>query len=264
MRGHRDLRLVAALTVLCAVLAPLLPVEALSLLFLLPLAFFLPGYALTVAIFARRPIGWPQLLLLSLGLSLSVLALGALLLNYVPGGVGPVSWALLLALVGLNGCRAAALRRPRAPSRPARTWPRPQLTASGAGLLLAALLCAAAALTLSFTTTSAKQADGYTELWLLPPTPRDAVAGGARVGVTSQEQKPTAYRLRMRIGGGGGELVRSFSLDSGETKVVKLTPEPSSSSAAAPPVSATLFVARDPGDPYRRVSGWMATPEASR
>jgi uncharacterized membrane protein len=264
MKGHRDLRLVVALALLSAVMAPLLPVEVLSLLFLLPLAFFLPGYALTVAAFARRPIGWPQLLLLSLGLSLSVLVLGALVLNYVPGGVGPVSWALLLALVVLYGCRAAAVRRPKAPARAGRAWPRPHLSAAAAGLLLGALLSAAAALALSFTTTSAKNADGYTEMWLLPPAPRDAAAGGARVGVTSQEQRPTAYRLRIRVGGRPGALVRTFSLDPGETRVIKLGAEAPLRPEGTVPVSAALFVRSKPSNVYRRVSGWLANPEASQ
>lgn len=262
MRGHRDLRIVAALTLACALLAPLLPVVWLSLLFALPLAFFLPGYALVAATFARRPIERPQLLLLSLGLSLCVLALGALLLNYVPGGIGPVSWALLLALVALNGCRVAALRRP-APGAGTRAAPRPRprLSRPAAGLLIGALLCTTAALALTFTTTSAKHAKGFTALWLLPPTPGDAPRGGARVGVTSEEQKPADYRLRVRVGDRPGQIVRRFSLDPGETRVLKLGP-PASASGKAVAVRALLFRGEEPGSAYRRVSGWLAEPSS--
>lgn len=263
MRGHRDLRLVAALAMLCGVMAPLFPVEAISLLLLLPLAFFLPGYALSAAIFARRPLERPQLLLLSLGLSLSVLALGAVPLNYVPGGVGPVSWALLLTLVVLCGCRGAAVRRPKAPAHDRAVLPRPRIGAMAAGLLLAALLSVAAAFALTFTTTSAKHADGYTELWLLPPVARNAAAGGARVGVTSQEQTASAYLLQTRIGGQPDQPMRSFSLDPGETRVIQLRSEPPPPSGPVP-ISAALFLRDKPNDVYRRVSGWMAPPEASR
>jgi uncharacterized membrane protein len=259
VKGHRDLRRTAALAVLCALIAPLLPVEALSLLFLLPLAFFLPGYALTAAIFARRPLDRPQLLLLSTGLSLAVLAIGAVVLNYVPGGVGPVSWSLLLTLVVLCGCRAAALRRPKRRDR-ADTWPRPRLGAAPAALFIGALLSAVAALALTFTTTSAKNADGYTEMWLLPPASAEAAGGGARVGVTSQEQEETAYRLRIRVGDSGEELIRRFSLEPGETWVLQLgAPSPGE---GATPVVAALFVQGKPGDVYRRVSGWLAEPKA--
>ncbi len=263
MRGHRDLRLVAALALLCGVMAPLFPVEAVSLLLLLPLAFFLPGYALSAAIFARRPLERPQLLLLSLGLSLSVLALGALPLNYVPGGVGPVSWALLLTLVVLGGCRGAAVRRPKTSTHDRAVLPRPRIGALAAGLFLGALLSAGAAFALTFTTTSAKHADGYTELWLLPPVSRNAAIGGARVGVTSQEQTAIAYRLRIRIGGQADQPVRSFSLDPGETRVIQLRPESPPPSGPVP-VSAALFTQDKPTDVYRRVSGWLAPPEESR
>jgi uncharacterized membrane protein len=263
MRGHRDLRIVAALALVCALLAPLLPVEALSLLFALPLAFFLPGYALAAATFARRPIERPQLLLLSLGLSLCVLALGALLLNYVPGGIGPVSWAILLALVVLNGCRVAALRRPKVRAKgPVQGRVRPRLGAASASLLIGALLCTTAALAIAFTTRPAEHADGYTALWLLPPAPKDAAAGGARVGVNSEEQKPAEYRLQVRVAD-RDEIVRSFSLDPGETRVLKLGP-PEAGAARPVAVRALLFRRNKDGDVYRRVSGWLAEPEPSR
>jgi uncharacterized membrane protein len=261
MRGHRDLRVVAALAPLCGLIAVLLPVEVLSLLFLLPLAFFLPGYALTAAVFARQPLELPQRVLLSVGLSLSVLALGTIALNYVPGGLGAVSWTLLLVLIVLASCRSAALRRPRNRGS-GEAWLRPRLSAVTAGLLLGGLLSVGAAFALTFTTTSAEHADGYTEMWLLPPTPDDAAAGGARVGVTSQEQERTGYRLRVRVGDPGEELVRRFSLEPGETRVLKLGPEPSSPGAEAVPVAAALFLQGQPGDVYRRVSGWLAEPRA--
>ena len=56
------------------------------------------------------------MLALSVGLSLAMLALGSLVLNYVPGGIRACSWAVLLVLVVLAASREAALRRrPRRP-----------------------------------------------------------------------------------------------------------------------------------------------------
>jgi uncharacterized membrane protein len=265
VRGHRDLRLVLALAILCAILAPAIPLEALSLPLALPLSLFLPGYALTAAIFARRALTRQQVLVLSLGLSLCVLALGALPLNYVPEGIGPVSWAVLLALVVLGGCRAAALRRPRpSVATPDRAWASPRPTRAGAGFGLGAVLATAAAVVLTFSTTAAKHADGYTEMWLLPPAAKEAGAGGARVGVTSQEQERSAYLLRVRAGDRGGAVVHSFSLDPGETRVVRLRPAVAGARGAAVPVSAVLSLQSAPGDAYRRVSGWLAEPAGSR
>jgi Protein of unknown function (DUF1616) len=265
VRGHRDLQIVTATTLICAVMSPLLPIQILSLLFALPLALLLPGYALSAAIFARRKVGPTQFAVLSLGLSLCVLALGALLLNYLPGGIGPVSWAVLLALIALNGCRVAALRRPPAEKAPTqRARPQLRLTAAGSGFLAGALLCTAAALALSFTTVSAKHADGYTALWLLPPAPVDTAAGGARVGVDNEQQQRTSYILRVRIGGEPGEMVRSFSLDPAETRVLKLAPTPQRPSGAPTRVSAELFLQRKPEHVFRRVSGWLTQPRAER
>jgi uncharacterized membrane protein len=265
VRGHRDLWLATCLMLLCAAMAPLLPVEVISLFFALPLTLFLPGYALTAAVFARRRIGPAQFAVLSLGLSLCVLALGALLLNYVPGGIGPVSWAVLLALVTLNGCRVAALRRPAAKKATAsQGWPRLRLTAWSSGFLVGALLCTATALALNFTTMSAKHANGYTALWLLPPTPADSATGGARIGVSSEEQRRTAYLLRVRVSGRPAEIVRSFSLDPAETRVLKLAPTRQRPSGVPARISATLFLQRKPDTPYRRVAGWLTEPRAER
>src|SRR4029077_18937869 len=103
MRGHGDLEAAYASAALCALLTLALPFEPLRMLLAAPLALFLPRYAIPAAIFARRRIERRQFLLFSLGLSLAVLALGALVLNYVPGGIRAWSWALLLFLA-VRGC----------------------------------------------------------------------------------------------------------------------------------------------------------------
>jgi uncharacterized membrane protein len=238
------------------------PVEAISLPFAAPLALFLPGCALTAAIFARRRLDGFQFLILSFGLSLATLALGALLLNYAPGGIRPLSWALLLWLITAGACRAAALRR-TAQMTGVIAWPRLWPGRAAASLLGGALLAAGAALALAFVTTSAKNADGYTALWLLPPGSHGTKAGGARIGISSQEQKRTAYRLRVRVGDGRSKIVHDFSLDPGQTRIVGLRPRPGFAGSRTP-VKAVLSLRKDPGAPYRRVSGWLAKPGESR
>src|SRR6187397_103616 len=101
MRGHRDLRLVAAAAIVCAVVALITPLGPVRVVFAAPLALILPGYALTSALFGSNrpePLQW---LALTLGVSLACLALGSLLLNYVPGGIGGLAWAILLVLIVL-------------------------------------------------------------------------------------------------------------------------------------------------------------------
>ena len=118
MRGHRDLELVVLGAALSALIALLVPLEELRLIGALPLTLVLPGYAIVALTFARRPLGWPHLFVLSLGISLMVLTLGALVLNYGPGGIQSVTWAILLFVVVLAASRGAALRRPPAARRP--------------------------------------------------------------------------------------------------------------------------------------------------
>jgi hypothetical protein len=265
VRGHRDLRAVVGLALLCAILASLVPVGWLALVFAAPFALLLPGYAITAATFARRRLGWPQLLPLSLSLSLATLALGGLVLNYVPGGVSRPSWAVLLLLVVLNGCRVAALRREgpvrlRLPRLRVRLWE--------AGLLLGGLAAAVAAIVLASTTVPADNVLGYTQLWILPKA--GSAESRALIGVRSQEQDPVDFDLRIRIGqrengGPAAELEpeivrRSFTLTPGEARTVTVGP-PSAPPGATVAVVATLLRHNRPDSVYRRVKGRLVAPE---
>jgi len=256
VRGHKDLRLLVAAAIACGLLAWLLPVGVLSLLFALPLTLFLPGYAIVAAAFARRSIERSTLLLLGVGVSLAVLALGALLLDYVPGGIRGGSWALLLVLVVIAACRAAALRRSAA--RPGRRAPiRLRTGAATAAVLALALLAAIAAVTLAFTPLPAKHAIGYTELWIKPF--QGSAGGGAKVGIGSDEQNRTAYELRVSFGSGGAPAIRRFALDPGESRVLRV-PSDIAPTDRAQGVSAVLFRTDEPSRAYRRVSDWIPPP----
>jgi uncharacterized membrane protein len=256
VRGHGDLRAAIAAALLCAVAALVLPFGALRLVFAAPLTLFLPGYAITAATFARRRIDRPKLLLLSVGLSLAVLALGSLVLNYAPGGIRAGSWALLLVLVVVAASRAAALRRPAAAaSKP--TW---SLSPSPleAGLLAAGSLAAIGAIVLAFVPMSAKDAIGYSEMWIQPFAPK--AGAGVRIGVGNHMQNRGAYRLRVRFGAEGEVTVkRDFALDPGESQVLRL-PVAVSPSDEPLPVAAILYQERNPDRPYRRVTTWIPAP----
>jgi hypothetical protein len=247
VRGHRDLELVVGAALVCALAALALPFEAVEILFALPLTLFLPGYAIAAACFARRPLPWPTLILLSLALSLSVLALATLVLNYVPGGVRESSWALLLVLVVVNGCRVAALRRPPAPEGTT-TWPRPRPSRPQALLLAGGGVAALAALILAMTPLPADNALGYTELWI---STKDNGAGEtvAQIGVRSQEQRRVSYFLRVSFGG-GKPTIRLFELSPGESDTAFVQGPPTD---GALPVVASLFRQERPTKIYRRV-----------
>jgi uncharacterized membrane protein len=252
VRGHRDLEVAAAGSAVCAALALLLPLTALRILFAAPLALLLPGYAIAAAAFGARPTGWQRTLVLSLGLSLATLALGGLALNYVPGGIRSGSWALLLVLVALSCCRVAALRRP-SPSHHASSWPRLRLSRTEAGLVLGGSAAAAIALALAFATLPAKNALGYTELWISPTGGR--AAAGVQIGVSSDEQSAVAYLLQVRLGRSRPPVIRHFTLNPAETHTISLGAAPPPLGTL--PVTALLFRQDDPSTVYRRVSAWV-------
>jgi uncharacterized membrane protein len=249
MRGHRDLEIVAVGSIACALLALVIPLTALSLLFAAPLILFAPGYAIVAATFARRSLERQRMLLLSVALSLTTLVLGGFLLNYMPGGVRALSWAILLLLVVLGCSRSAALRRPRA-SRRASSLPR--LSPRDGGLLLGGALLATAALALAMTTLPATNARGFTELWVTPQA--GAVNGSAEIGVGSEEQHSASYILRVRLGDSPRPLLRRLTLHPGETRTVKFD---APQSLGPVPVTAQLFRAESPAKVYRRVHAWI-------
>jgi len=261
VRGQRDLRLVTGLAAACAALGLAIPLAGLSLIFAAPLALVLPGYAIVAAAFARRPLDWPQTLLLSVALSLCVLVLGGLLLNYAPGGIRALSWAILLVLVTLGACRAAALRRVRQSAAPIGR-PRLRVRRRDAALALGGLAAAVVAVVLSASSFPAEHAVGYTQLWIVPAPGSGETR--ARVGVRSDEQRPVDYDLRVKIGAEQPEIVhRSFSLAPGEERIVAVGP------AAAPPgtrvpVTATLLRHNRPYRVYRRVKSSLVAPTQPR
>src|SRR5258708_19924598 len=98
--NHRstDIFAVVAITLVAAVLALLVPPDiALIRILTLPLVLVLPGYALTAALLPNRSLGVAERLMFSLGLSLAVVILGGLALNWTPFGLRAISWAVLLA-----------------------------------------------------------------------------------------------------------------------------------------------------------------------
>jgi uncharacterized membrane protein len=240
---------------LCALLALALPGEVPRLAFAAPLALFLPGYAIVAVTFARRPLQRAPRLLLSLGLSLAVLALGPLALNYLPGGVSSGWWAALLFLIVLGASRAAALRRP--PPRPTGgSWRPPSPSRSEAFLHTTGAVAAIAALVLAFVPLSARDASGYAELWIEPV--HRAGTAAVRVGVANREQAADDYYLEMRFGQGRREVARVFSLEAGQSSVMVL-PSPLTPRGEPLRVVASLYrqVQEEPRRPYRRVWTWI-------
>ncbi|MCK9580517.1 MAG: DUF1616 domain-containing protein [Methanoregula sp.] len=114
----RDL-LACELWLLCAIFSIYLPVlneSALRIIFGMPIVLFIPGYALIAALFpAAEDIDGIERVALSFGLSIAIVPLAGLALNYTPWGIrlDPIITCLAILTVGL--CFAAQYRRARLP-----------------------------------------------------------------------------------------------------------------------------------------------------
>jgi len=263
MRGHRDLRLLLALTVVCAIGSLITPLGAVRVIFAVPLTLVFPGYAIVAAAFASRPLAWPERVPLTLGISLACLALSSLVLNYTPGGIRGLPWVLILVLVVFFCCRSAATRRGRS-SRRGRTDrqeadPLPKLGKPRpvtAILAAVALAMVAAALVLAQATFDNNNAAGYTQLWVSPPKPTDTFA---QIGVTSEQQQTRGYRLVVEVEGEDSPLVQTFELEPSQTHLTKVN----SDSESPVGVEAKLYLRSNPTKVYRRVSTQLNPAGAS-
>ncbi|HET8814101.1 MAG TPA: DUF1616 domain-containing protein [Solirubrobacterales bacterium] len=252
MRGHRDLEWVSVAAVACAVIAALVPLELIRLVAALPLTLFLPGYALVAAAFASRELAPPKRLTLSVGTSLMVLVLGAFVLNVFPFGLTTASWAVLLPMVVIAACRAAAIRRDRPARRRSRRSPLPRPQPGSIALVSIALLIGAGALALAQKPLPAEDAEGYAALWMLPA---DAEEETAVVGVINNEHDPASYRLKVRLGEDKRARTYRVELDPGEERTYEIGVARGASGRTH--VVASLYREEQPTHLYRRVTSWL-------
>ncbi|WP_321507926.1 DUF1616 domain-containing protein [uncultured Methanoregula sp.] len=101
---------------LCTIYIPYLNESFLPILFGIPLVLFIPGYALIAALFpAMRDIDGIERLALSFGLSIALVPLTGLILNYTPFGIRLDPIVISLSLLTIVLCLVALYRRARLP-----------------------------------------------------------------------------------------------------------------------------------------------------
>jgi len=195
-----DLLLTAFVALIGVVVALVSDGGTLATVALLPLVFVLPGYALSAVLFPPRTIGDDLRLVLTVVLSLAVIALGGLLLHLV-AVLERGTFVGLLAAVTLAATAIALKGRQGKwndpPPRPRRPHPPIAVTlalAAAIGLAGVAIAIASAG--------AHRQIDEahFTSLWLVPQ-------GGTRlppdeppllVGIANQQGKTVDYRLTVR------------------------------------------------------------------
>jgi uncharacterized membrane protein len=260
--NHRsvDLFAVVAITLVAAVLALLVPPGTVLIRILtLPLVLVLPGYALTAAMFPNRSIGVAERLVFSLGLSLAIVILGGLALNWTPFAFRTSSWAVLLAGITLSASAVALVRR-RGQSVSAPGWLRVGNIGFTLrqGLLLglaAAIVCGAIAV--SIIGAERQPRPGFTQLWILPAAGANA-KNAVRLGVSNMEGAAMEYHLAVNMDGKVLKEWPAIDLNPNEKWEATLVLPPTGPAGVAR-VEADLYRVEAPTTIYRHVVLWLGT-----
>lgn len=195
---------------------------------LVALALFLPGYAIAALAFPPGTLGPAERGVYAVALSISVAAVGGLLLQLAIG-LDAVAWALLLVAVTVAcGARAAQIGRLR--------WPSPPRSASGLPLAVAAFLAAGAIAALAIVSAQDGVAESrarahFTDFWIAPEKASTTSPAAVVVGLRNREGEPSRYRLRLSRAGEtvairrvtlppGHRRVWSFSVPAGSSRLV--------------------------------------------
>ena len=222
----------------------------------LPLVLMLPGYAVMSAMFVRLPSGFPERLVLSLGLSVIIVVLSGLALNWIPYGLQSRSWTLCLGTITLCGSAVAIVRRKgNATSHPSR--PIIGLTLRSWLLLgLTAIVVAGAVAVSSLGAAQQQNSEQFTQLWILPIN-----EGGqkhmVRLGVSNMQLTEAEYGLNVSVNGKTVQEWSAIALKPHGTWEVTLT-LPTIKYTGKIYVEAVLYRNSASSKKYRVVDLWLA------
>lgn len=197
----------------------------------LPFVLFLPGYALLSALFPRQgDLDRIERVALSFGLSIAVVPLIGLILNYTPWGIKlyPVLISITLFIIAASAVGwyrqwklpqvdrlhfAFNIRLP--------DWAgMPKLDKALSVSLIIAILAAVGCL--AYVIATPKQGEKFTEFYILGQAgktedyPRDIIAGQAVhliVGIVNHEHQSTSYRVEIKMNGAIIKQLSTGSLD---------------------------------------------------
>jgi uncharacterized membrane protein len=219
------------MTILSLALVPLVIFWGGSLLSLvvgLIFALFIPGYMLVAALFPKRnDLDGARRLALSFGLSIAVIPLIGLILNYTLWGVSlyPVVVSILVFIVVAAGI--AWYRRRRLPQeerfephfRPRLWWGQNRWDRALLGLLLVVIIGAIGVLV--YVTQPPTIEDRFTEFYILGQGGKavdypDVLVLGEKatvvIGIVNREQQVTEYNVKILIDGQGVGEVKAITL----------------------------------------------------
>lgn len=217
-RTERDLIAVAA-AALAGALVTVIPFpDQIRTVVLLPLVLFLPGYALSAAIFPPRFVTRDERAVFVVAFSIGAAALGGLALQvFVP--LGRAGWLVLLLLVTLGACAVALARRARMSGRRTPAGPKPHRPAPivAVPVLLATLIAAAALAVASGGAERELEDSRFAAIWIVSrQTGPGPFERALVIGV--ENHRPNRTKYVVRVSRGEGAVVRwPIRLDADET-----------------------------------------------
>lgn len=234
---------------------------------------FLPGYVLVAALYpGKDDLDLVERLALSLGLSIAVVPLIGLGLNYSPWGIRLNAILAFLTLFIVLAASVAMYRRLMLPSAEAMgipvnlalpKWPRVRMADRFLGLLLV-LALAGLGVGAYFLATSSTGSEEFTEFYVLGPGgkaegyPRAVDAGDVFtliLGVVNHEGEEASYRVQATIAGRPAARVDSLHLankEKWESPLVLIATQPGSDQK----VEFVLYKGED-DVPYRTLHLWL-------
>ena len=242
LRVPRDL-LACELWLVCAILCIYVPVlneSFLRVLFGVPLVLFIPGYALIAALFpSANDIDGIERVALSFGLSIAVVPLTGLALNYTPWGIRLDPIVICLSILTLVLCLVAQFRRAALPSEERFVVPFSEMKQAVSDeffppgessrtdrilsiILLIAII--AAVLTTVYVIVVPKEGEKFTEFFILgekqkaadyPDRLMTGSASSLYIGIGNHEYRPINYTVETYfMNMSFDETTNSTSLDS--------------------------------------------------
>ena len=229
-----DLLVIDILTILLIIIIAFLPLNLLRTMLGLPVALFFPGYTLLAAVFPKKgAIATIERIALSLGLSILVVALIGLFLNYTPWGLRlyPIVFSTTLFIIATSV--VASLRRHQLPSEEhfekhlifsfgfnLRKWTTTSRLYKGLSIALA-LAILAVIWTFGHAITTTEVGERFTQFYILNADgksenyPKELLAGEETkviVEVVNYERETMSYRLKTVVDGIANEEIGPVAL----------------------------------------------------
>lgn len=217
------------LVVVLIIIINFLPSNIFRIILALPFILFFPGYTLVAALFPRKnQLGTVERIALSFGLSIAIVPLIGLVLNYTWGiKLEPVLYSISAFVFVVSVI--AWLRRRRLPESEKFSidlqWKLPDWSGSffNKALLTALVISILVALgTIGYVIASPKVGERYTEFAILGPEgkienyPREIFLGetaSVLLSITNREHQPTTYTIEIKADGQAAESVGTITLE---------------------------------------------------